>query len=238
MGPLDIVAKGEEGVAAKGHAGHAVQPLAALLPGEGLWALGEEVLPLAVGQNVHIVVGDVHVDGVVPVGAADAGLKGQLKYPGGLAQIPVICLVSGKAGAVDPALLARANADGLSILHIADGIGLGVLQCNKRHDKVPLGLVRQVLVSGGEILQQAAVYFQLVPALLEGNAEHVLMLDGGGHVVFVYLHHVVIALALGLEDSQGLVGIAGGDNAVGDLPGQQGGGLLVAHVGERGPVAI
>ena len=64
------------------------------------------------------------------------------------------------------------------------------------------------------------------------------MLDGGGHVVFVYLHHVVIALALGLEDSQGLVGIAGGDNTVGDLMLNKPGGGGVADIGEGGPVAI
>ncbi len=71
--------------------------------------------------------GDVYIDGVVPVGPAEAGFKGQLKHPGGLAQIPVIGLIARKACAVYPALLARAHADGLTVLYIAYRVGLSIL---------------------------------------------------------------------------------------------------------------
>ena len=55
-----------------------------------------------------------------------------------LKQIPVIRLLAGQTGAVDAALLAGAHADGLSVLHIADGIGLGIFQRNEGHDHVDL----------------------------------------------------------------------------------------------------
>src|SRR5699024_10000670 len=89
VGPLDVVPEGEEGVTAQGHAGQAVQPGPALLPGKDLGLFGEELLPGTVGQHVHVLVADVHVDGVVPVGPADARLKGQVQYLGALAQVPV-----------------------------------------------------------------------------------------------------------------------------------------------------
>ena len=47
---------------------------------------------------------------------------------GMLAQIPDVRLVARQARAVDAALLAGAHADGLSVLDIADGVGLGVFQ--------------------------------------------------------------------------------------------------------------
>ena len=53
VGPLDVVPKGEEGVASQSHTGHAGEPLPALFPGEDFRLLGEELLPLAVRQHVH-----------------------------------------------------------------------------------------------------------------------------------------------------------------------------------------
>ena len=218
MGPLDVVPKGEEGITAQGHAGHAGEPLPALLPGELLGLLGEELLPGAIPEHIHALVADVDVDRVVPVGPADARLKGQLQHLGALAQVPVVGLVAGQAGAVDAALLAGPHADGLAVLHIAHRVGLGVLQRDEGDNQIPLGLGGESLVLGGQVFQQAFVDFQLIAALLEGDAEHVLVLDGGGLVSRVNLHHIVAALALLLQDGQGLVGVARGDNAVGDLP--------------------
>ena len=151
VGTLDVVAKGEESVAAQGHAGHAVQPGPALLPGKGLGLLCEELLPHAVRQYVHVFVGDVHIDGVVPVRAADIGFKGQIQHLGALAEIPVVRLVACQAGAVDPALLARAHADNLTVLCIAHRVRLGVFQGDQGHDQIPLGLLRESLIGGRHV---------------------------------------------------------------------------------------
>ena len=70
-GPLHVVTKGEEGVAAHGHAGLGGDPGLLFLGGQDLGLDLEGVLPHAVGQDVLVFVGGVDVDGVVPVGAAD-----------------------------------------------------------------------------------------------------------------------------------------------------------------------
>ena len=74
-GPLHVVAEGEEGVAAHGHAGLGGDPGFLFLGGEDLGLHLEGVLPDAIGQNVLVLVGGVDVDGVVPVGSADARHK-------------------------------------------------------------------------------------------------------------------------------------------------------------------
>ena len=81
------------------------------------------------------------------------------------------------------------------------------------------------------------VDLEVVPSLLEGDAEDLLRLLLGGNVVGVDGHHVVAALALGFQDSQCFLCVAGGDDAVGDLPGDELRGGHVAHVGQGDPVA-
>ena len=103
-GPLHVVPKGEEGVAAKGDAGHSRNPLPLHLRRENRRADGKGPLPAAaLGEGGGI--GDIQVDGVVPVGAADIGHKGQLQHLGMLPQPPDVRLVPRQAGAVDAALL-------------------------------------------------------------------------------------------------------------------------------------
>ena len=70
-GPLHIVAEGEEGIGAHGQAALGGDPGLFLLRGQRLGLDGEGLLPGAVGQDVLVLVGEVHVDGVVPVRAAD-----------------------------------------------------------------------------------------------------------------------------------------------------------------------
>ena len=71
MGTLDIVAEGEECVAAKSHTGVLGYPFLLFLHGEHFRLLLEEQLPCAITQHVVMVFGYIHVDGVVAVGAAD-----------------------------------------------------------------------------------------------------------------------------------------------------------------------
>ena len=123
---LDIVAEGEEGVGAQGHVGVACKPCFLFFSCEDSGLLGEEGLPLAVIENVHVFLSDIEVDSVVAVRAADAFFEGKVEDLGALAQIPVVGLLTGKACAVDTGLLAGADADGLAALDEAYGVGLGI----------------------------------------------------------------------------------------------------------------
>ena len=75
--------------------------------------------------------------------------------------------------------------DGLAVLHIADGVGLGVLQGDEGDEHVPLGGLGQLLVVGDDVVQQGLVDGEAVAALLEGDTEDVLVLHGLGGVVWV-----------------------------------------------------
>ena len=89
---------------------------------------GEELFPYTLGQYIHAIVRDVHVDGVVPVGAADIRPERQSQNLRMLAEMPDVRLVPSQAGAMDAALLTSAHPDGLAVLGVADGIRLGVFQ--------------------------------------------------------------------------------------------------------------
>ena len=237
-GAFHVVAEGEEGVAAAGHAALRGDPGFLFLSRQHLGANLEDLLPLAVAQDIVVLVGGVNVNGVVAVGAADAVDKLQAQYLRVLAQVPVVGLLSGKTGAVDAALLSGADADGLPVLDVADGVGLGILEGNEGDDHVDLRLLRQIFVLGHEVFKQALVYAEVVMSLLEGDAEDILALLSGGDVIRVDLHDIVAALFLGLEDFKRLVGIGGGDDAVGDLVLEVGRGRGIAGVAEGRPVAV
>ena len=101
---LNIVAEREERVGADGHAALAGDPVLALLHRQRLGALLEDALPCTVGQNVVTLVGNINIDGVVAVRAADTVHKRQRKHLRVAAEIPVVRLAAGKARAVDAAL--------------------------------------------------------------------------------------------------------------------------------------
>ncbi len=155
-----------------------------------------------------------------------------------LAQPPGVGLVARQTRAVNAALLTGAHANSLAVLHVAHGIALRVLQCDKSHDHVDLRRRRNLLVLGDHVGQQFLVDLEIVAALLEGDAEDVLQLGLGRHVVRVDLHHVETALALGLQNLQRLIGVARSDNAVGHLFGQIASHVGIAHVRQRRPVAV
>ncbi len=155
-----------------------------------------------------------------------------------LAQPPDVRLVARQAGAVDAALLARADADALAAPGVADRIGLGVFESDQRDHKVALRVVGQGFAVGDDVLEKGVVDLELVAPLLKGDPEDVLVLDRRGGVIRIDSDDVVAALALGLQHFERLVGIAGRDDAVGHLARKQLGGLHVAGVGERDPVAV
>ena len=63
------------------------------------------------------------------------------------------------------------------------------------------------------------------------------MLRSGGNIAWVYPNHIVAALLLCFKNFQRLVGIAGGDDAVGDLALYHLRGSHIADIGEGDPIA-
>ena len=78
VGALDIVAEGEESVGAKRNAALTGESLLLFFAGQGRGTFGKELLPGAVREDVHRVVRQIDVDGVVPVGPADVLHKGEM----------------------------------------------------------------------------------------------------------------------------------------------------------------
>ena len=114
MGALDIVAEGEERIACKAGLGIVGEPCLLFLTGEGYRLLGKGVCPHIVADDVLIIVGEEHVDGVVALGAAQLRTERQRQHELALPQKPFIGLVAGQTRAVDAGLLACADADRLS----------------------------------------------------------------------------------------------------------------------------
>ena len=139
---------------------------------------------------------------------------------------------------MDAALLAGAHADGLAALHIADRVGLGVLQHDQAHHQVALLVLGQRLVFGYDVAQHCVgVDQQVLAALLEGHAEHGAAVQLVGHIAGVDGNDRVIALLLGFQHGQCLIGVAGGDDAVGHFLFDQQRSGQVAHVRQGNPVA-
>ena len=180
VGTLNVVAEGEEGIRAQSHLGVLGYPLFLFCQRQHLGLFGEELLPGTVAQHIVVLVlRDVHINGVVAVGTADALLEGQCKHLRMLAQPPDVGLVASQTGAMDAALLSGTNADGLSVLDVAYRVRLGVLQRDKCNNQVALGLGRERLVLGGDILKQGrVVQLAFVASLFEGPANALLGLDG------------------------------------------------------------
>ena len=239
MGTLDVVAKGEEGIATQCHALVLGEPLTALFCGERLWLLGEEHLPSAVAQHVFPLVRDIHVDGVVAVGATYAWLEGERHYLGALPHPPCVGLAASQTGAVDTALLSGADTDGLSVLDIAYRVALGIFEGDEGDDQVTASLIGEGLVLGRDVLKESGVVeAYLVASLLEGDTKDLLALDGRGLVVGVYLYHVVGTLALVAEHGESLVGITRSYHTVAYLALDEQGSSLVTHIAQRHKVAI
>ena len=126
MSSFDVVAKGEESVAAEGYAVELSNPGFLFFPRKGLRFFRKEILPDTVSQDVFVIVGDVDVDGIVPVRTADVVAEGQVQDFRVLTEPPDIGLITGQTGAVDAGLLTGADTDGHAVFYVADGVGLGV----------------------------------------------------------------------------------------------------------------
>ena len=99
---------------------------------------------------------------------------------------------------MDSGLLARTDTDGLSVLYIADRIGLSVFQGDQGNFQVDQCGLRDLFIFGYNIRKQIAVNVQLVPPLLEGDSVYLLSLNGGRLIGGIDLDYVVISFFLGL----------------------------------------
>ena len=144
VGTLDVVAEGEEGIGTETYLRVLGNPRFLFLAGEGFGLCLEELLPGAVAENIIVVVGDIYIDSVVTVGTADIVDKGEVHHFRMLAEPPDVGFVAGEARAMDAALLAGADADGLAVLHIAHAVALRVFQRDKGYDEVAAGIVTYV----------------------------------------------------------------------------------------------
>ena len=237
MGSLDVVREGEEGVRAQGHALHLVQPGPLFLSGKYRRFYLEDLLPCAFCQHIHVLFPNININGVVPVRSADAVYKLQAQYLGALAQPPVVRLLAGQSGAVYTGLLSGADADGLSVFHKADRVGLGVFQGNQGDLQISQSALRQILVLCHNVGQQGIVDGQLLSSLLKADAENLLVLQGSGNIVLIDLDHAVVAVFLGFQDFQSLLGISGGDDAVGNLSLNERSGIFIADIGQRNKIS-
>ena len=237
-GALDVVTEGEESVRTKANTGHLAEVGLLFLGGQRLRLAGEGLCPYVITDDILRGIADVNINGVVAVGLCHIVAEGQIQHLVHVAQLPVVGLLTGQTGAVDAALLACAHADGLTIIGIAHAVGLGVLQSNQGNDEVTLLLLGHFLILGDPVVQHGVgVDDQLVAALLEGDAVHLLVLDGSGLIGGVDGNHVVVALLFAGQNGQCLRLVARGDDAVGHFVLDQLCGGYIADVRQGDPVA-
>ena len=192
------------------------QILLLFLGGQRSRLLGKGLGPDIVADDIFGRIADVDINGIVAVGLGDIVTEGQVQHLVHVAQLPVVGLLARQTGAVDAALLTGTHADGLAIVGIADAVGLSVFQGDEGDDEVALLLLRDGLVLGDPVGQHGVgVDDQLVAALLEGDAVHLLVLHRGGLILRVDGDHIVVALLLAGQDGQRLRLVARCDDAVG-----------------------
>ena len=238
VGALDVVAEREEGVGAEGDAGLLLEPCLFLLTREDGRFLGEDALPVVRLQEVFPLFANVDIDGVVAVWAADFRLERQIEDLRALAQEPVVGLRASEARAVDAALLAGADADGLAVLRVADGVGLRVLERDQGDQEVALCALWQVVVLRHDVLEAVFRDGDVVALLLKGDAEDLLALELFRLIGRIHLQDQVRALALRFEDLECFRRICGCDDAVGDLALEEGSRLGIALIRKGDEVAV
>ncbi len=124
MSSFNIISEREESIRSESHILHAVKPCSLSFACEHFGTYLECLLPYIISDHVHIFLAYIQIDRIVPVSSAYTVYELKSQHLGRLAQIPVIGLAARKPGAVDPRLLSGADAYGLTVLYVADGIGL------------------------------------------------------------------------------------------------------------------
>ena len=97
---------------------------------------------------------------------------------------------------MDTGLLSGTDADSLTVLDIAYGIGLGILQSDQCDLHIDQGTLRDLLVHSHDIGQQVTIDVQFVTTLLKSDTIYLLVLDGSGPVGRIDLDDIVSTLFL------------------------------------------
>ena len=101
MCAFDVVTEGEESVRTECDARCRLEPLGFFIGQEYRRFLRKDAFPFVRSEEIHALVGQVDVDGIVAVGAAHIAFEGKGESLWALSQIPNIGLVSCEARAMD-----------------------------------------------------------------------------------------------------------------------------------------
>lgn len=91
--------------------------------------------------------------------------------------IPVVSLITSQTGAVNSGLLTSTDSDNLTVASIANGVTLGVFQCDGGHDQIANGTLGQCAGLGDGVFEQGGIDSGIVALLLELQAEQCLAFD-------------------------------------------------------------
>ena len=80
---------------------------------------------------------------------------------------------------MDPGLLSCPDTDGLSILYIADRVGLCIFQRDHGNGQVNLGCIWQILILRHDIIKEILADMQFVSALFKVDAIYLLAFQRG-----------------------------------------------------------
>ena len=156
-----------------------------------------------------------------------------------LAQPPDVGLVACQTSTVDTALLTSTDANGLSVLDVADTVRLRIFQGDEGDNQVTLCLCRESLVLCGDVFKQGGVVqFDFVASLFESNAKALLRLNGFRLVRGINLNDVIRAFALVFQYLNGLGSIVRCNDTIAHLTLQQQGCRGIASVAQCYEVTI
>ncbi|KAI6770355.1 hypothetical protein HG530_004984 [Fusarium avenaceum] len=182
---------------------------------------------------------DEQIDGVALIGALSTLLPLDTKHTLVEAHPPVIGLVTSKSGAVNSGLLASSKTNDLAVVGVAHRVALGVLQSDGRNGQVTssaLGERRSVL-GCDDCVEVLRSNLDIVAVLLEVDAVDGAGLGSRGVVLGVDLKDQVSATLLLLEDLKSSILVAGGNDTVRDLLGDDTGCRNVDNVAKSNHVA-
>ena len=235
---FDVVAEREERIGTERYARERLDPMFFLFARKRLRFFGEELLPYAFCENVHIIIGNVDVDRVVAVGATDRVFEREREHLRMLAEPPDISFVAGKARAMYAGLLACTDTDSLTVFGIADGVRLRVFERDKSDKKVAACFFREVFVRRRAVFKECFRDLCVVARLRERDAEQVFFFDFFRNVVRVDLDDIVRAFTFRFEDSECFVCVTRCDHAVGYFASEHRSRFFVAYIGECNEVAV
>ncbi|TLD22845.1 hypothetical protein PspLS_07561 [Pyricularia sp. CBS 133598] len=220
--------------------GQLAEPLLALGLAKGSGDLVEQGLErLPLGAGLGQLAADEQVDGVALVGPLGALLPLDAEDARVEAQPPVVGLVAGEAGAVDAGLLAGAEADDLAVGGVADRVALGVLERDGGDGQVAQGRLGQgrAVLGHDDGAKRRGRDLDVVAMLGQRHAVDGAHLLRARDVVGVHLQHQVAAALLLLEDLERRGVVAGSNDTVRDLLGDDLGSGQVDDVAESDHVA-